>query len=311
MICYAHRWRAVLVRAGQSDYATHVPEKEGTRGGSLKTVERTGRASGFVSCACLRASQWSGDGCGSLRARWFRFAVPVFQPAVCRSPRLEAGLRCDHYSKEAHMPNRSRTSIPPAVQAAPTARTAEQAKNQALRDAHFQGRERGARWAQLDPVMRLARPRAVWRAIGYADAVICLEHEPLFVELMQEWERGFDSAFPAAEPTIATTNQASTPPSMPAAPLHTPFSWLHPSLVAEQHAEFVALTRDVCHGARLCQQIAFQDRIDAACEGLPLMSSNDQDRLALLATRSLEMLGQMAEAEIERLNDLAEKGGAA
>jgi hypothetical protein len=227
---------------------------------------------------------------------------------------LEAGLRCDHYSKEAHMPNRSRTSIPSAVPAAPTTRNTESAKPKALRDAHLQGHARGARWAQLDPVAKLTRPRAAWRAIGYADAVICLEHEPWFVELMQEWERGFDSAFPAAEPASGTIDQASAPlsmPAAPAAPMHTAFSWLHPSLEGEPHAEFVALTRDVCYGARLCQQIAFQDSIDAACEGLPLMSSNDQDRLALLATRSLEMLGRMAEAETERLNDQVSKGGAA
>lgn len=88
-----------------SDYPTHAPEKEGARFGSLNTSKRTDRASRFFfvrlpSCASM-GRRWR----GSLRARWFALVYQSSNPAICRSSRLEAGVRCIHYTKEVPMPS--------------------------------------------------------------------------------------------------------------------------------------------------------------------------------------------------------------
>jgi hypothetical protein len=99
-------------------------------------------------------------------------------------------------------------------------------------------------------------------------------------------------------------------PAAAVQPFHVPFSWLHSSAGRDSHAEFVALTKDVCEGVRLCLQLVQQRIVDAQCDCRPLMSINDNERLVLLATRSAEMLAGLAETEINHLNDVATKGGA-
>ncbi|WP_377702126.1 hypothetical protein [Pseudoduganella sp. UC29_71] len=66
-------------------------------------------------------------------------------------------------------------------------------KAQALKAARKAGMERAELWLQSDEAPVHARTAAAWRAIGYADAVMGYEQTPYFMELMEEWEKGFDA----------------------------------------------------------------------------------------------------------------------
>lgn len=112
MMAYAHRWRAKLAMTEQSVYPMHVPEKEGTRGGSLKTVKRTSRASGFVFCACLRASLWSGDGVGAFGLAGFALLYQSSNPPFAAPPVWKRGCGVTTTARRRTMPNHSRTSVP-------------------------------------------------------------------------------------------------------------------------------------------------------------------------------------------------------
>lgn len=107
------------------------------------------------------------------------------------------------------MPNRSRTSVPPASQANTPNSKPTTAKAKALQEAHAMGRRYAASWAQLDPSVVQARPLEAWRAIGYADAVLSFEHSPLLAELMRAWEQGFDGTSKAVPPVVPVTNGQS------------------------------------------------------------------------------------------------------
>jgi hypothetical protein len=66
-------------------------------------------------------------------------------------------------------------------------------KAQALKAARKAGMERAELWRQADDAPVQARTVAAWRAIGYADAVMGYEQTSYFMELMAEWEKGFDA----------------------------------------------------------------------------------------------------------------------
>lgn len=89
-----------LVSLGRMTYPINVPEKEGTRGGSLKTVERTSRASGIVLCACLRASQWSGGGVGAYVLAGFALLYQSSNPPFAAPPVWKRGCGVHPNSKE-------------------------------------------------------------------------------------------------------------------------------------------------------------------------------------------------------------------
>jgi hypothetical protein len=108
-----------LASLNQMSYDSSVPEKEGTRCGSLKSQKRISRAMRlFYAClpSCpLNGAAMVGESSGSLAY----FCGQSSKPAICRSPRLEAGLRCNS-QKEAHMPNRSCTSVHSCSKSNPT-----------------------------------------------------------------------------------------------------------------------------------------------------------------------------------------------
>lgn len=97
-------------------------------------------------------------------------------------------------------------------------------------------------------------------------------------------------------------------------PNHKPFSWLHHSLKDNAHAEFTALTFDICRGAGLCLQLVRESEI--ARDNDPLgayLSIHHVEHLEAMAIRSLQMLAEHAESAIGDLNDAAlrrEAGGA-
>lgn len=94
----------ILARCRRTSYDPSVPEKEGNRLGRLNRKKRTYRATRFFYvCIPLHVSyerRWW----GSLRACWFFFFHQSSNPAICRSPRLDAG-RGFNAKKEARMPS--------------------------------------------------------------------------------------------------------------------------------------------------------------------------------------------------------------
>ena len=90
MMPVAHRWRAALARCCRSAYHSDVPEKEGNRLGRLNTQSAQTAPCGFFTCVCLRASSMSGGGGEALGPAGF-FGYQSSNPAICRSPRLDAG----------------------------------------------------------------------------------------------------------------------------------------------------------------------------------------------------------------------------
>lgn len=65
-------------------------------------------------------------------------------------------------------------------------------KAQSLKEARNAGRQHAEYW-QRETGTAQARTVAAWRAIGYANAVLQYEQTPYFMELLVDWEKGFDS----------------------------------------------------------------------------------------------------------------------
>jgi hypothetical protein len=86
----SQRWGAVLAHRWRTAYDSFVPEKEGNRFGSLNTQSAQTAPSGFFTCVCFRAPSMSGDGGEALGPAGL-FGCQSSNPAICRSPRLEAG----------------------------------------------------------------------------------------------------------------------------------------------------------------------------------------------------------------------------
>src|SRR5476649_78704 len=101
------------------------------------------------------------------------------------------------------MPNRPRTPVSPVASARKPNNSAS-SKVQDLQEAYAMGRQHSESWTQFDVAEAQLRPRAAWRAIGLADAVFSFEHNPLFAELIQEWEKGFEAAFDSVSPAEST-----------------------------------------------------------------------------------------------------------
>lgn len=118
------------------------------------------------------------------------------------------------------MPNRPRTPVSPTAPAGKLNNSAS-SKVQDLQEAYAMGRQHFERWTQFGPAEAQMRPRAAWRAIGLADAVCLLEHSPLFAELIQEWEKGFDSAFDSASPAESTTSEKESQVDVDANPYYS------------------------------------------------------------------------------------------
>ena len=104
----------------------------------------------------------------------------------------------------------------------------------------------------------------------------------------------------------AAMEQAAQQAAQKPRALHATFSWLSNSLQHDQRAQFIALARDVARGAELCMQIAHNDHMDRNAKQDTLLNIQQIEHLSLLASRSLQMLGDEAERSIETMN-----GGAA
>ncbi len=99
-------------------------------------------------------------------------------------------------------------------------------------------------------------------------------------------------------------------------PLHEPFSWLESSSPSAD-AEFAALTLNVCRGLETCLQMIHSTDLElhhhdwGNDDAKPILSRVDKERLMLLATAAVQMLGQQADTRIEVANGEARKAAQA
>jgi len=80
----------VLAMLSSRRYSLSVPDKEGTRFGRLITQSAHTAQRGFFTCVCLCTSPMSGGGGEAFGLAGF-FGYQSSNPAICRSPRLDAG----------------------------------------------------------------------------------------------------------------------------------------------------------------------------------------------------------------------------
>lgn len=85
--------------------------------------------------------------------------------------------------------------------------------------------------------------------------------------------------------------------------IHKPFSWLKDGVKDDQHAQFAAITKDICSGVETCLQLVHSDRMKRENEGAPLLSLGDAERLLMLAMQSARLLGETAEEIIDWKNN--------
>lgn len=100
------------------------------------------------------------------------------------------------------------------------------------------------------------------------------------------------------------------------APAFEAFSWVTPEAAAANDQELlqaVCAARDVAHGAALVLAMLEREEIDACCadeKGLPLpklFSEVERGNLQRFAIASLQLLGERADAIIDRVNARAGK----
>jgi len=105
---------AALARGRRTAYDSGVPDKEGNRLGRLNTKSAQTAPCGLFTCACLRAPSMSGGGGEALVACWFSFLCQSSNPAICRSPRLDAGCGVTA-QKGGHMPSIIQSQTPSQI----------------------------------------------------------------------------------------------------------------------------------------------------------------------------------------------------
>ncbi len=100
---------------------------------------------------------------------------------------------------------------------------------------------------------------------------------------------------------------ATTKVIEPVAPeaIHKPFTWLHRQVEHDQHAQFYALTMDICQGVRTCLELVQSVGMDRENGTPPLLDVEDTARLLRLAIVSAKLLGESAQERIECAEGLA------
>lgn len=104
--------------------------------------------------------------------------------------------------------------------------------------------------------------------------------------------------------TDASKSTQSTAPE----PLHQAFSWLPLHHRADPHAQFIAMTKDVCQGLQTCIDLAHFSTMDRGSDTTPMLDVTDTDRLLRLASTSLRMLADAASSRIDGLDNLNRHG---
>lgn len=93
-----------------------------------------------------------------------------------------------------------------------------------------------------------------------------------------------------------------TPPeSTESEAFHQPFSWLPAAHQADKHAQFYALTVDVCKGIKTCADLIQLSNSDRGTDTPPTLDVNGTERLLRLVLTSSQMLADIAAERIDQL----------
>ncbi|MGZ9711328.1 hypothetical protein ACXX82_11025 [Glaciimonas sp. GNP009] len=105
------------------------------------------------------------------------------------------------------------------------------------------------------------------------------------------------------------TQPNPTQPTSSTAPeaLHQAFSWLPLHLRADPHAQFIAMTTDVCLGIQTCVDLAYFSTMDRGSDTTPMLDVADTDRLLRLVSMSSQMLANDAESRIDQRKHRSDK----
>lgn len=101
-----------------------------------------------------------------------------------------------------------------------------------------------------------------------------------------------------------TTPLPSSKPEFPEA-FHQPFSWLPSHHKNDPHAQFYAMTVDVCEGIKTCIDLAHLSNSDKNTDTPPTLDIIATERLLRLALMSSQMLAEIAARRIDALTDRA------
>lgn len=85
------------------------------------------------------------------------------------------------------------------------------------------------------------------------------------------------------------------------------FSWLPLDHQSAKHAQFRALTVDVCRGIQTCLEVARIRTLDKGVDAMPRLNTIDTERLVRLARSSSQMLAEIAARHMEELKDENDK----
>ncbi|MEB0014502.1 hypothetical protein QN379_22550 [Glaciimonas sp. Gout2] len=95
-------------------------------------------------------------------------------------------------------------------------------------------------------------------------------------------------------------SKPTLPPTIDA--FHQPFSWLPSHHQTNEHAQFYAMTVDICHGIKTCIDLAHLSNSDRNTDTAPTLTIVDTERLLRLALMSAHMLAEIAATRIDRLD---------
>ena len=102
------------------------------------------------------------------------------------------------------------------------------------------------------------------------------------------------------KPNIPNNSPGPTTQPEPAS-IHQAFSWLPLEHRTDPHAQFIAMTNDICLGVQTCIDLAHFSTMDRGSDTKPVLDTADTDRLLRMASMSSQMLADVAESRIDRL----------
>lgn len=85
--------------------------------------------------------------------------------------------------------------------------------------------------------------------------------------------------------------------------LHQSFSWLPCEYKTDPVAQFYAMTKDICHGIQTCVDLGHFSTMDRDSDTIPTLNIADTDRLFRMALTSAHILGELAAARIDGLEN--------
>lgn len=99
-------------------------------------------------------------------------------------------------------------------------------------------------------------------------------------------------------------------PGRPPRQLHQEFSWVPGAFADSREAWFTAIAMDIARGANVAIDLAMSSNMSRNNNQTPTLDEDRSEQMLLLALRSLEMLGDVADERLMRLHKVAHEAAA-